>query len=637
MRTSIFSLLLSLVSLILPGQTEAEYYRLTNLPIPAGIELEVGGMDFTADGRLAVCTRRGEVWMISDLDAAQPLYQRYAHGLHEPLGLTVDGEALYVAQRQELTRLSPLTPGQPARRYESVFILPLSGNYHEYHYGPLVQPDGSLLTTLNVGWHGKGTSRVPWRGWMMRYDPETEKLTPFAAGLRSPAGFGTDAAGEIFVAENQGDWVGSGRITHLREGDFAGHRASLRWADQPGSPVVLRPEDIHDDYGTMTAAAAELEGLKLPAVWFPHGIMGISTAAILTDRTGGTFGPFAGQMLVSDQGQSKIMRVSLERVNGEYQGAVFPFRAGFRSGTLRMVFGPDGALYVGQTARGWAATGGELFGLEKLEWTGRTPFEMHRVEARPDGFDLVFTRPVRTKSISKGAFQVSNFNYLYRQAYGSPVSDLRNNEVASSTLLPDGKTIRITLDDFRPGHIYEIKLKGLRAADGTDLLHDYAYYTLNTIPGGSTNTAAAEASEVAASTSAKRVTTMPAAWNGRADREIQLESAAGMKFKRVLLTVKAGAKVAFTFYNPDDMQHNFLLARPKRGDAVGRAAAELGLSGAANGYVPDSPDVIAHTRLVEPGESDVIYFTAPTEPGLYEYICTVPGHYTNMRGVLRVE
>ncbi len=80
--------------------------------------------------------------------------------------------------------------------------------------------------------------------------------------------------------------------------------------------------------------------------------MGISTSGLITDNTNGQFGPFANQMFVGDQGQSKIMRVALEKVKGEYQGVVFPFREGFSSGILRLVWGHDGSLFAGMTSRG---------------------------------------------------------------------------------------------------------------------------------------------------------------------------------------------------------------------------------------------------------------------------------------------
>ncbi|MTB50785.1 plastocyanin/azurin family copper-binding protein [Lewinella sp. W8] len=636
-------LLLSLAALSLPlnGQSEADYYQLEQVSIPTFIELEVGGMDFLPDGRLVVCTRRGEVWLISNPgpDAA---YSLFARGLHEPLGLSCRGEDIYVAQRGEVTLLRDRNQDGRADYFETVYDLPLTGNYHEYHYGPMFLPDGTMMTTLNLGWEGKGVSNSKWRGWMMQYDPDEKELLPFAVGLRSPAGFGTNAEGDIFVAENQGDWIGSGRITHLKRGDFAGHPAGLRWADQPGSPVKLREEDIHDDFKTMYAARAALGNVKLPAVWFPHGILGISTAAIITDRTEGAFGPFAGQLFVSDQGQSKIMRVSLEKVDGEYQGAVFPFREGFSSGLLRLEYGSDNALYAGQTARGWAATGGEEFALERLRWTGEVPFEMYAITARKDGFDVTFTEAVALETVKPSNFTLQNFTYLYHHNYGSPVVDIQPNAIIDTELLPDGKTVRLTVEGMRPGYIFEVKLGGLRSAAGKALLHDFGYYTLNALPGGGAgdgaqDAVAAGAAVTAPGASPKRPTTMPAAWGGQVDEDLALETEPGMKYKQTYITVKAGAKVRLTFRNPDDMQHNFILTSGKMGDKVGRAAADLGLQGLARDYVPDIEEVLVHTALVEPESEDVIYFEAPTKKGLYEFVCTVPGHYQTMRGVLVVE
>lgn len=110
-----------------------------------------------------------------------------------------------------------------------------------------------------------------------------------------------------------------------------------------------------------------------------------------------------------------------------------------------------------------------------------------------------------------------------------------------------------------------------------------------------------------------------------------------MRFDRTELRVRAGETVQFVFRNDDDMLHNVVLCAPGRGEAVGRAALELGLEGAAKNHVPDSPDVLYHTAVVLPGASDRIYFTAPAAAGDYEFICSVPGHFATMKGVLRVE
>ena len=88
------------------------------------------------------------------------------------------------------------------------------------------------------------------------------------------------------------------------------------------------------------------------------------------------------------------MRVALEKVNGRYQGACFPFRSGFQCGVNRLAFGPDGSLYAGQTNRGWGSLGGKPYGLQRLVYTGVLPFEIHTMKLTKTGFDLTFTKPL---------------------------------------------------------------------------------------------------------------------------------------------------------------------------------------------------------------------------------------------------
>ena len=110
----------------------------------------------------------------------------------------------------------------------------------------------------------------------------------------------------------------------------------------------------------------------------------------------------------------------------------------------------------------------------------------------------------------------------------------------------------------------------------------------------------------------------------------------GLKFDQTLLTVKAGSKVKITFKNSDDMLHNFVIAKPGTADSVGSRALKLGLKGESMSFVPTSADVLFHTKLLHPKESETIYFIAPKKPGQYPYVCTYPGHYLVMRGMLKV-
>lgn len=638
------------------AQSENDFYKINTVQIPENVILEVGGMVFLPNDALAVSTRHGEVWIITNpymKNGAPPKYQLFAQGLHEALGLNYINGDLYLTQRSELTRLRDLDGDGVADEYKTVYSWPLSGNYHEYAYGPVLDKDSLMTVNLNLGWIGYGESLSKWHGWMLKITPGG-KMKPFATGLRSPAGFALNGEGDMFYAENQGDWVGSGSITHVAEGDFLGNPAGLIWAGEPGSPVKLRKKDIPDTNEPKYDVAKRVPGLKTPSVWFPHTILGISTSGILNYNSQGKMGPFEGQLFVGDQGQSKIMRVALEKVNGVYQGVVFPFREGFSSGILRMVWGSEGSMFVGMTARGWGATGGGLYGLQRLEWTGQIPFEMKTVQARPDGFEVEFTKPVDVKSAKNPmSWELSTFTYQYHHNYGSPVINEGNRVIKAIAISPDRLKVRLVLDSLKLGYIHEINAGGVLSQDRYTLLHTFGYYTLNQIPVGD-KLAITEENKVSAmpmhehmmmnmnrgvtptaATGVKHLTKKPAEW-ATLDNNINLTTKPGLKFDQETITVKAGAKVRLTFRNSDDMLHNFVITKPGAGNTVGEMAVKMGLKGERLSFIPNSNNVLYHTILLHPKEKDTIYFTAPEKPGDYPYICTYPGHYLVMRGILKV-
>lgn len=625
------------------AQRENAYYQIQPVPVPEDIVLEIGGLAFKDPNTLAVCTRRGEVWEISQPSSSRPVFSRFAHGLHEPLGLAYRDGAYYLNQRGELTRLTDTDQDGKADLYEPLYVWPLAGNYHEYSYGPKFSPEGDMVVTLNLGWIGRGASLSPWRGWLLKITPQGE-LMPVATGMRSPAGFGYNAAGDLFYTENQGDWVGSGRMTHIEKGDFVGHPEGLKWSSLPGSPLTLKMEDIQDTMGYSLYEYEKVQpAVKPPSVWFPHTLMGISTSDILLIQNEDQVGPFAGQLLVGDQGHSKIMRVFQEKVNGVYQGICFPFREGFASGILRMIWGPDDAIYVGQTSRGWSATGKAPFALERLVWNGKVPFEMQRVTAQPDGFEITFTQPVDAETaVNPASYSITDFSYNYHHIYGSPPVDQEKRQITQVEVSPDRRKARLFLDNMRLGYVYEIRAPGVKKPNGEQMLHYVGYYTLNQLPQGD-QMAMDEATgeqvpqETVNLNTPKRTAAMPGNWNGQVDESFTVGTVPGLKYDVETLTVKAGSKVKLTFNNNDDMLHNLLIVQPGKADAVGEMAMQLGLQGQSMGYVPDNEAVLFHTNLLQPNSSDVIYFEAPATPGRYMYVCTFPGHYLTMRGVLVVE
>jgi azurin len=111
-----------------------------------------------------------------------------------------------------------------------------------------------------------------------------------------------------------------------------------------------------------------------------------------------------------------------------------------------------------------------------------------------------------------------------------------------------------------------------------------------------------------------------------------------MKFDKSELNVAPGQLVEIVFTNPDTMQHNFLLGQQNSLNAIGTAADELARTpnGPAQQYVPQIPQVLFFTKLVEPGETVTVQFKAPAEAGQYPYVCTFPGHWRIMNGILNV-
>ena len=495
------------------NNSEEDYYRIVTIPVPENILLEAGGVATFPDGRIAVSTRRGDVWLIENpyMDgSASPRFKLFASGLHESLGLAYQNGSLYSAQRGELTRLQDSNGDDVADVYETVYSWPLSGHYHEYSFGPKIAPDGSFFISANVAFGDqewwRGESRVPWRGWILKIHPDG-KMEPWATGMRSPCGLGM-IDGELFYDDNQGDWMGSGGIWHVKKGSFTGHPAGLRWTGLENSPVkmtteqlyakvdprqvkngseYLKPENIPNekDPDFLFSLKQQFPEVQLPAVWLPHGVLGISNSEILKDETAGKFGPFAGQIFVGDQGQSKIMRVVLEKVKGEFQGVAFDFKSGFQSGVLRMNWGNDGSLFVGETNRGWGSAGTTTSGLQRLLWTGRIPMEMKTVRAMPDGFEIEFTHPVDLKTAEDlNSYGGRSFIYKYHPVYGSPTVNEEKLQITGVKVYDDKKTIRLQVANLRQHYLHEITVNGIRSHESIAVLHPSAFYTLNNIPEG---------------------------------------------------------------------------------------------------------------------------------------------------------
>jgi type 1 glutamine amidotransferase len=479
-----------------PPTRAHEYYRVMTVPIPEELVVEVGGLDVLPDGRPALSTRRGDVFLVEGAYAEPPLdtrFELYAEGLHEPLGLESRDEegdlALYVVQRGELTRLTDQDGDGRADMYETICDdWGVSGNYHEFAFGPRFDDEGNAWITLNVGFCGSlGKSTVPWRGWAVKVTPKGE-LLPVCDGLRSPNGLGAWKDGEMFYVDNQGDYVATNRLSHLKQDAYQGHPAGLRWREGVDSVEDSAPER------------------QPAAVWFPYRKMGQSAADVVLDSTNGGFGPFSEQFFVGDQMMASVMRVDLEQVNGHYQGACYPFIDGLDSGVNRIAFAPDGSMFVGQTDRGWGSIGDRTYGLQRIVWTGEVPFEILHMAARPNGFELHFTGDLDTEAAADpDAYSMVSYTYEYHPEYGAPEDDKQEAKITRAEITGP-RSVRLHLEEMRAGYVHELRAAGVRDAANKPLVHEMAYYSLMEVPGsGSTRESVTQETPASAEKATERL------------------------------------------------------------------------------------------------------------------------------------
>lgn len=314
-------------------------YALTDLR-PAGFEPQVTAMDWLPDGRLAVTTwggtdnTTGEVYLLDnvqgDTGPGEVTAKKVAEGLKEPMGIkAVDGK-LYVSQKHELTELTDADGDDVTDARRTVATWPYGGNFHEFAFG-LLYRDGyfylNLSVAIDLGGATTDPQPAPNRGSTIKVNKETGKVDYIAGGLRTPNGIGWGPEGDMFVLDNQGGWLPSSKLLHIKQDRFFNHYTN------PSGPFDAKP-------------------VTKPVLWLPQNEIANSPSTPLQLDEG----RFAGQMLFGDVTYGGIQRAYLEKVDGEYQGAVFRFTQGLEAGVNRISMGPDGAIYAAW-ASARAATG----------------------------------------------------------------------------------------------------------------------------------------------------------------------------------------------------------------------------------------------------------------------------------------
>jgi cytochrome c551/c552 len=429
---------------------------------PEGFEPKVGGMVFRDDGKLLLTTwdTDGAVYLIDPEAPGERRVTRIAEGLHEPLGLALQGERLFVMQKQELTELVDLDGDDVIDRYRTVsYDWTANPNFHSFAFG-LVNRDEDFYFLLSICVLPGGAScpeQELSQGKLLRVGPDG-RAEVFASGFRTPNGISLGPDGELVVTDNQGDWLPSSKLVIVREGDFYGSRVV------PDEDVMTRDE-------------------VPPAVWLPQDEVGNSPTQALPLVEG----PYAGQLVHGDVYNGGLKRVFLEDVDGRPQGAVFHFSAGFKGGVNRMARGPDGAIYLGEIGNppNWGEYGKAWYGLERMTWRGNNAFEMLAVRVTESGFDIELTQPLAEDvELTPADLLVKQWFYHPNEQYGGPKYNETELSPSRLQISPDRRRIIADIPGLRPGYVVYLRLsERLRAQGGQSLWTAEAWYTLNAIPG----------------------------------------------------------------------------------------------------------------------------------------------------------
>ena len=464
------------------AQEEAKYYPIVSIPIPIAVPLRPGGLEILPDGRLAVGTRRGDIYFIRGAfdSPPKPEYHLFSSGQDETFSLSWKDGAMIATTWGEVTRISDTNGDGVADRYDTLCNRWGYAEYHEFAFASKPDADGNIW--LALGLSSSYHSNNLFRGWAVKVTP-AGTMIPVCSGLRSPGGVGANSQGAMFAIESQGPWNGCCSLKHLKPGGFVGHPASYNW--YPFTPDMKAPEVTPASDSRMGIEKKRVKELVPPAIMFPYIKMGRSISGFRVDTTAGKFGPFANQMFLGDYSLSIIMRATTEQINGVWQGACYPFREGLASGIMNVEFSPKGQLIAGgfTTNTQWPVRGTEPFALQRLDWSGVVPFEVKEINITKDGFRLTFTKAVDRQVAAKPEnYGISTYTYIYHGAYGSPEVDHSTAQVLRAIPSGDGLSVQLHLNRIVEDHIHDFDFSKITAPDGSHLVHKKAYYTVNEIP-----------------------------------------------------------------------------------------------------------------------------------------------------------
>jgi hypothetical protein len=443
-----------------------------------------GGFDFLPDGRAVICAFHGDVWIVSGIDSKldKLTWKRFATGLFQPLGVKVQKGEIYVAGRDQITRLKDLNGDGEADLYENfnndTVVTP---NYHEFVLDLHTDSKGNFYYCKGAPWEPAVTS--PHQGTLLKVSPDGKKLEVYATGLRAPNGMTVGPDDTILVGDNQGHWMPSSKLNLVKPGAFMGmtpaaqHELTLRYPDgreikvNPSDPAARKANNLKGWEGAMPIPTSYDE----PIAWLPMRWDNSSGGQVYV--TSDKWGPWKGAPLFMSYGKCLLYGVLMDDVDGTKQASLVPFNLKFASGVMRGRFSNhDGQLYVAGL-KGWQNAATRDGGFYRVRYTGKPVHMPVKAHAAKNGLQLAFSTPLDGKTAEDiGSYAVELWNYKYSGNYGSsefsvkdPTKTVHDKlEVKSAKLSADKRTLFLEVDGLQIADQFSVKYS-VNAADGTEL------------------------------------------------------------------------------------------------------------------------------------------------------------------------
>ena len=413
-------------------------------PIPLPIEnpykrgVRAAGIDFFKDGRVALVTFDGDIWIGKGLrpGSKEVRWSRYTSGLHEPLGLRLREEEIFVFDRNGLWRLHD-RDGNGEADYHELFCSQIdqTAETREFASALEVEKDGSFLV-CKPGQTGSTIGRSS--SAILRISPDGQQVTRLAHGFRQPYLGYDPVTGQIAASDQQGHYVPSTPVDFVKKGAFYGH-----------------PNEPADKDKLITP----------PLTWIPHQECGSAAAVIWMRAT--KVGPLKDQPILLSFNPPRLFQIHAEVNEFVTQGGVTPLPLPLDDPLLKAAINPvDGLLYLtGFNIWGTKAKGKTFLGRvhtnPKSTWTTPT-----HVQVAKRGIFLRFATPLDPKSAShRKSYEVRRWNYKRTPNYGSPhykLDETKGTEtlvVASVKLSADKQAVFLGIPDMREVMQIEVEYK----------------------------------------------------------------------------------------------------------------------------------------------------------------------------------